>query len=77
MIVLHQPFKKIWFHLTRLFYLRSMVIHAMSLIIITILMPLQSIMPLPPLMMILVIEISLWIILESLKLTLRNWFNHA
>jgi hypothetical protein len=49
----------------------------MSLIIITILMPLQSIMPLPPLMMILVIEISLWTILESLKLSLRNWFNHA
>lgn len=77
MIVLHQPFKKIWFHLTLLAYLRSMVIHAMSLIIITILMPLQSIMPLPPLMMILVIEISLWTILESLKLSLRNWFNHA
>lgn len=77
MIIMHQSFKTIWFHLTRRVYNRSMIIHGVTLFLFTILMPFQSIVPYPHLIGILVVQLTIWVTIESLRLKIKSWFKHA
>lgn len=77
MIVLNQSFKKIWFHVTYHVQLRSMFLHGVTLSGLVMLFSYQNFFPIPPMMVILIIQISIWIILENLKLMIRGLFNYA
>lgn len=77
MIIIHQSFKRIWFHLTRRVFIRSMIIHHVSLLFFTILLPFQRVLPFPTLIQMLFVQITIWVSLESLRLNVRSWFKHA
>lgn len=77
MIIMHQSFKVIWFHLTRRVYNQSIIIHVVTLLLFTILMPFQRIVPHPNLIGILFVQMTIFVSIESLRLNIRSWFKHA
>ncbi len=77
MLAIHQPAARIWFHITHSFHKRSMITHAISIAFLGIIMELQTLVNLPSLFMILIMQLSVWLIIEFLKLIMLQWFKYV
>ncbi len=77
MIAFHQAFQKIWFHMTQNIHFHLMLIHGITITALAILLSVQSTIPMSSRLVILPIQISIWFILETLKVIIRRFFYHA